>query len=126
MMSKIKRPEKPPPGMPTVNGATPATSSPSIPTTKPPPILPGASASNSGLGLSNGVARTANRLRRDAPPQALGRGQRTASAGLRSASMQIDTPVVQVAQPPPYSKYIEAMLFKPSANSVKSSQITIS
>lgn len=100
-MSKIKRPEK----MHLSAGANGVVSSvstsPSIPTKKPPPILPPTSAmSNAAI---NGVSRTSARPRRDGPPQAVARGQRTASAGLRSASMIQDMQAVQTSQPPPYS-----------------------
>lgn len=81
--------------------ATSVSTSPSIPTKKPPPILPPTSAM--GNSTANGVSRTPARPRRDAPPQMLGRGQRTASAGLRSASLIPDIQTVQTAQPPPYS-----------------------
>ncbi|KFY72167.1 hypothetical protein V499_07693 [Pseudogymnoascus sp. VKM F-103] len=99
-MSKIKRPEKMHPSSGANGVATSVSTSPSIPTKKPPPILPPTSAM--GNSTANGVSRTPARPRRDAPPQMLGRGQRTASAGLRSASLIPDIQTVQTAQPPPY------------------------
>lgn len=104
-MSKVKRPEKMQPsmGLNGVNGGAPSVStSPSLPAKKPPPILPPTSGTSNG-GTVNGISRTAARPRRDAPSQLLGRGQRTAGAGLKSASMVADMQVVQASQPPPYS-----------------------
>ena len=101
--SKAKRP----PGIIT-NGVHSSTSSPSpsmsasrLPggSAKYPPT----SATSNGVGSSSG-ARSANRIRRDAPGQLLGRGQRTSSVGLRSASIAGEVALQHTADPPPYGK----------------------
>jgi transcription factor SPT20 len=52
------------------------------------------------------MSRTANRPRRDAPTQLLGRGQRTTSTGLRSGSIVADTTAMQISEPRPYSELL--------------------
>lgn len=93
--TKIKRPI--PPGIQT-NGLNSSTSSPSpsMSTAR----LPSAN-SNGAASAVNGP-RSANRNRRDAPTQLLGRGQRNSSVGLRSAGINGDSGAVHAVQPPPY------------------------
>ncbi|KUJ21842.1 uncharacterized protein LY89DRAFT_577032 [Mollisia scopiformis] len=62
---------------------------------------------------SNGTgSRSANRIRRDAPPQLLGRGQRNSSVGLRSASIVGEVAMAQPAEPQPYVLTAEYILKK--------------
>ncbi|KAL2075702.1 hypothetical protein VTL71DRAFT_645 [Oculimacula yallundae] len=103
--TKVKRPI--PPGIQT-NGINSSNSSPSPsisnsrlpPTTKYPPN----SATSNGAGSSASGPRSASRIRRDAPPHLLGRGQRNSSAGLRSASLIGDSSVAHTVEPQPYIK----------------------
>lgn len=104
MSSKIKRPV--PPGIQT-NGINSSTSSPS-PSMSASRLPSGSkvapnSATSNGVGNSSAV-RSANRARRDAPPQLLGRGQRNGSVGLglRSGSIVGDSVVPQTLTPQPY------------------------
>jgi len=103
LSSKIKRPV--PPGIQT-NGINSSTSSPSpsmsagrLPT---PAKYPPNSAANTGAGSITSGPRSANRQRRDAPPQLLGRGQRNSSVGLRSSSIAGDSVAPQSVEPLPY------------------------
>lgn len=67
--------------------------------------LPGAAKYSPNLtsgALGNNGSRSANRIRRDAPPQLLGRGQRNSSVGLRSASIVGEVAMAQPAEPQPY------------------------
>ncbi|KAL3424662.1 hypothetical protein PVAG01_03943 [Phlyctema vagabunda] len=98
--TKAKRPI--PSGIQT-NGINSSTSSPSPSMSAG--RLPSASKqvnNPNGFGSSASAARSVNRLRRDPPGQALGRGQRNSSAGMRSASLAGDLAVGHVTQPPPY------------------------
>ncbi|KAE8451490.1 hypothetical protein EG329_003563 [Mollisiaceae sp. DMI_Dod_QoI] len=70
------------------------------------------SASSNGVGSNSAGARSANRSRRDAPPQLLGRGQRNSSVGLRSASIARESAVTQPAEPQPYVMTDEHILKK--------------
>jgi transcription factor SPT20 len=104
MSSKIKRPV--PPGIQT-NGINSSTSSPS-PSMSASRLPSGSkvapnSATSNGVGNSSAV-RSANRSRREAPPQLLGRGQRNGSVGLglRSGSIVGDSVVPQTLTPQPY------------------------
>ncbi|CZR57002.1 uncharacterized protein PAC_06891 [Phialocephala subalpina] len=116
LSAKVKRPV--PPGIQT-NGINSSTSSPSpsmsasrLPNggSKYPPN----SASSNGIGNSSAGVRTASRIRRDAPPQLLGRGQRNSSVGLglRSASIVGESAITQPAEPPPYVLTDEYILKK--------------
>ena len=103
LSSKIKRPVPVPHGIQT-NGINSSTSSPSpsMSTSRLPSgskVVPNPVTSN-GVG-NNSAARSANR-RRDAPPQLLGRGQRTSSVGLRSGSIVGDPAVAHPLTPQPY------------------------
>ena len=104
MASKIKRPV--PPGIQT-NGMNSSTSSPSpsLSASRLPSgskVAPNSATSN-GVGNSSAV-RSANRSRREAPPQLLGRGQRNGSVGLglRSGSIVGDSVAAQTLTPQPY------------------------
>ncbi|KAG0648946.1 SAGA complex subunit spt20 [Hyphodiscus hymeniophilus] len=113
--SKVKRP----PGIIT-NGIHSSTSSPSPSMSAS--RLPGGSAkyppnsaTSNGAGSSSN-ARSANRMRRDAPGHLLGRGQRNGSVGLRSASIVGDLAVQQAPDPPPYIKTDDYILKRYRAN----------
>lgn len=101
--SKVKRPV--PPGIQT-NGihSSASSPSPSMSASRLPSAAkcPSNSATSNGAG-SNSGARAANRNRRDAPSQLLGRGQRNSSVGLRFASAMEDSGNGQNADPQPYS-----------------------
>lgn len=105
LSSKVKRPV--PPGIQT-NGINSSTSSPSpsMSASRLPSAAkyPSASASSNGIGNTSSGARSATRIRRDAPAQLLGRGQRNSSAGLRSASIVGESAVAQPAEPQPYGR----------------------
>jgi transcription factor SPT20 len=105
-MSKLKRPEKIQTSTNGVTGTASTTSSPALSAKRPQSgQMPSTSATSNSGGMNGSGPRTVNRPRRDAPPQLLGRGQRTSSAGLRSASIIADSAVAaQVAEPRPYSE----------------------
>ncbi|CZS97336.1 hypothetical protein WAI453_008549 [Rhynchosporium graminicola] len=110
---KVKRPI--PPGIQT-NGINSSTSSPSpsisngkLPTTAK---LPPNSATSNGAGSSSSGPRSASRVRRDAPAQLLGRGQRISSVGLRSASLVGNSSIAHTVEPQPYIKTDEYILRK--------------
>src|SRR5271170_233574 len=105
-MSKLKRPEKIQTSMNGVNGTTSTTSSPSLSAKNPPSAqFPPSSTTSNVNGMNGTVSRTANRPRRDAPTQLLGRGQRTTSTGLRSASIIADATTLQLSEPRPYGDF---------------------
>lgn len=106
-LAKTKRPI--PPGIQT-NGINSSTSSPSpsmsagrLPNSAS--KIPPNSATSNGIGSASGV-RSANRARRDAPSQILGRGQRNTSVGLRSGSIAGEFVTPQATGPQPYGKLI--------------------
>ena len=62
-----------------------------------------ATGNGAGSNAPGAKAGSAGRIRRDAPPQLLGRGQRNSSVGgMRSASLAGDSGIPHVAEPQPY------------------------
>ncbi|KAG9248898.1 Spt20 family-domain-containing protein [Calycina marina] len=71
---------------------------------------------SNSIGGSSSSARSANRSRKEAQVQILGRGQRNNSAGLRSASIVADMAVPHSSAPQPYIKTKEYILKKYKGN----------
>jgi hypothetical protein len=108
-MSKLKRPEKIQTSINGSGGTTSTSTSPALSAKRPPSsvILP------PSAGINGIAAASSSRLlqrRQNGPVPLLGRGQRTNSAGLRSASIATDVAASQVSQPRPYSKSVSCML----------------
>jgi hypothetical protein len=105
VQSKIKRP----PGIQTsgINGIHSSTSSPS-PSMSAGRLPPGAKYPTNGVtsnGVGNGSRSAKDRIRRDGPPQLLGRGQRNNSVGLRSASIVGESAAAAISEQP-YSEFV--------------------
>jgi hypothetical protein len=121
-MSKLKRPEK----IQTSSNGTTSATSPALSAKKTQPgQMPPASSTSNGGGINGTRPRTVSRPRQDAPPQLLARGQRTSSAGLRSASIVVDAAVAtNLSEPRPYSEIMLTLTWL-FVNGFQSSPIVI-
>lgn len=108
VQSKMKRPL----GIQTsgINGINSRTSSPS-PSMSAGRLPPGTKHPINGAtnnGIANGARSAKDRIRRDGPPQLLGRGQRNSSVGLRSASIIGESAAAPISEQP-YGEYVESL-----------------